>query len=106
MFRHSRAATCNSVVSGQIWPEFDLIQALMHVPITCKYQKDRIQNNQEKVETPFHALLVFGGYRLDVQGQKTPIWPKFELLLDIMHILDTYKFKMNTITSNREKVAT
>ena len=35
-----------------------------------------------------------------------PIWPKFELFLDIMYVLDTYKFKMDRIISNREKVAT
>ena len=42
------------VVSGQIWLKLELIQALMHVPI--KYHKDWIENNQEKVETPFSAL--------------------------------------------------
>ena len=33
-----------------------------------------------------------------------PIWPKFELVRDIMDVLVTYKFKMDLI--NREKVAT
>ena len=37
-FRRSRAA--NSIVSGGIWPKFKLIQAFMHVLITCKYEKD------------------------------------------------------------------
>ena len=50
-------------------------------------------------------------YFLDVQGQITqkfggPIWPKFKLLLDILHNLDTYNFKIDQINSNREKVAT
>ena len=35
-----------------------------------------------------------------------PIWLKFEVLLDTMHVLITYKFKMDLINSNREKVAT
>ena len=35
-----------------------------------------------------------------------PIWPKFELLLDIMHVLHTDKSKMDQINSNQEKVAT
>ena len=30
----------NSVVSGPIWPKFELIRNLMHVLVTCKY-KDR-----------------------------------------------------------------
>ena len=34
------------------------------------------------------------------------IWPKFELVRDIMHVLVTYKFKMDLIKSDREKVAT
>ena len=36
--------------------QFKLIQALVNAIITCKYQKDRIKNNQEKVETPFSPL--------------------------------------------------
>ena len=34
------------------------------------------------------------------------IWSKFELLLDIMHVLDTYKFKINWINTKREKMET
>ena len=34
------------------------------------------------------------------------IWPKFELVQDIMDVLVTYKFKVDLINSNREKVAT
>ena len=39
--------------SGLVWPNFELIQALMYVIITCKYEKDPIKNNWEKVATPF-----------------------------------------------------
>ena len=46
----------NSVVRGRIWPNFKLIQALMYVIITCKYEKDSIKKNQEKVATPFFKL--------------------------------------------------
>ena len=53
-FRCLRAA--NSVVCSQIWPNFKLIQALMYVIITCKYEKDSIKNNQEKVAKPFFKL--------------------------------------------------
>ena len=53
-FRRLRAA--NSVVCGQIWPNFKLIEALMYVIITCKYEKDPIKNNREKVATPFLKL--------------------------------------------------
>ena len=42
--------------SGQIWPNFKLIQALMYVIVTCKYEMDPIKNSQEKVATPFFQL--------------------------------------------------
>ena len=53
-FRRLRAA--NSVVQGRSWPNFKLIQALMYVIITCKYEKDPIKNNQEKVAKPFFKI--------------------------------------------------
>ena len=54
IFRRSRAA--NSIVSGPIWPKVKLLQDFMHVLDTCKYKKNRIKNNQEKVETSFSLL--------------------------------------------------
>ena len=53
-FRSLRAA--NSAVLGRTWPNFKLIQALMYVIITCKYEKDPIKNNREKEATPFFKL--------------------------------------------------
>ena len=41
----------NSVVGGQIWPKFELIQDIVHVLNTCKFEKDRINSNREKVVT-------------------------------------------------------
>ena len=43
----------NSAVSGPIRPKFELVRAVMHVIITCKYEKDQKKNSPEKVETPF-----------------------------------------------------
>ena len=53
-FRRLRAAS--SVVRGWIWPNFKLIQAIVYVIITCKYEKDPIKNNREKMATPFSKL--------------------------------------------------
>ena len=53
-FRRLRAAS--SVVRGRIWPNFKLIQALMYVIITCKYEKDPINKKREKVATLFLKL--------------------------------------------------
>ena len=42
--RRSRAA--NSVVGGPIWPKFELIHNIMHVLVTSKFEKDRININR------------------------------------------------------------
>ena len=39
--------------SGRIWLNFELIQALMYVIITCNYEKNPIKNNREKEVTTF-----------------------------------------------------
>ena len=51
LFRRLRAA--NSVVRGRICPNLKLIQALMYIIITCKYEKDPIKNNRKKWEHRF-----------------------------------------------------
>ena len=47
--RRSRAA--NSVVGGLIWPKFELIHNIMHVLVTSKFEKDRININRDYVMT-------------------------------------------------------
>ena len=54
IFVCSRAA--NFVVSGPIWSKFELVSDFMPVLVTCKYKKDRIKNNREKVEISFFPL--------------------------------------------------
>ena len=43
-FRRARAD--NSGVGGGIWPKFELIQAFMHVLVTCKNEVDPIKNKK------------------------------------------------------------
>ena len=38
----------NSAALGPIWPKFELVRALMHVIITCKYKKEWMKNSPEK----------------------------------------------------------
>ena len=45
-FRRSRAA--NSIVSGPIWPKFELVPDFMHVLITCKYKKVSVEKQPRK----------------------------------------------------------
>ena len=42
--------------SGWIWPNFELIQASLHVLITCKYENDQMKNSGENVMTSFSSL--------------------------------------------------
>ena len=53
-FRRSRAP--NSVGSGPIWPKFELIRDFMPVLITCKFEKNLIKNNREKVDIVFPII--------------------------------------------------
>ena len=39
-----------------IWPNFELIQASMHVLIACKNEKDQTKNSGENVMTSFSPL--------------------------------------------------
>ena len=60
IFRRSRAA--NSVVSGPIWSKSELVRDFMHFLVTCKYKKDRIKSNREKVKTPFPHYKSIGAF--------------------------------------------
>ena len=60
------------------------------------------KNSQESVNTPFSK---FKRGILRRSRVSVPLWPKFEFLLDIMHVLDTFKCKVDMINSNREIVA-
>ena len=54
------------------------------------------------METPFSPFKVNAYNSVD----SGPIWQKFELVLDFMHVLVTCKYKNYQITINREKVET
>ena len=61
--RRSRAA--NSAVLGPIWPNFELVQDVMNVPVTCQYEEDPIKNRDARVFTTLYINFS------DVQGQIT-----------------------------------
>ena len=54
IFRRPRAD--DSGVGGGIWPKFELIQAFMHVLVTCKNEDDRFKNEGARVFTRFLPL--------------------------------------------------
>ena len=53
-FRLARAE--NSGVGGGIWPKSELIQAFMHVLVTCKNENDRFKNVGTRLFTRFLPL--------------------------------------------------
>ena len=52
----SRERADNSGVGGGIWPKFELIQAFMHVLVTCKNEDERFKNEGARVFTRFLPL--------------------------------------------------
>ena len=58
--------------SSRIWPNFELIQALIHVLITCKYEKDPIKNSGINMMTSISSLFKSMRFFSYAQGQLTP----------------------------------
>ena len=81
----------------------------MPVLVTRNFDDDSVKNERGSMETPFSHYKSKGNF-LDAQGQLTvvssPIWPKFDLVRDFMHVLVTCKYKKDPIKKNREKVET
>ena len=73
----------------------------MHVFGTCKFKEDQINSNRETWRHQFFSCS--WAANSIVSG---PIWPKFELMQDIMHVYVTSNFKKDWINTNREKVET
>ena len=62
----------------------------MYVIVTCKYEKDPIMNNREKVATPFFFQIITLSVAMETSGL---IWPNFELIQDFMHVLIACKYE-------------
>ena len=48
--------------SGRIWPNFEHIQALIHVLITCKYEKNPIKNSGENFNDIVFTIISLWGF--------------------------------------------
>ena len=97
-------------VGGGIWPKFELIQAFMHVLVTCKNENDRFKNEGARVFTIFLPLQVYGDFfrrsRAANSAVLGPIWPNFELVRDVMYVLVTCKFEEDPIKNEGARVFT
>ena len=98
-FRRSRAA--NSVVHGRISPNLELIQALMYIIITCKYEMNPIKNVRKCDDTVFPIVTL--SVAVETNGR---IWPIFELIQALIHVLITCKYEKDPIKNSRENVMT
>ena len=94
--------------SGRIWPNFEFIQAHIHVLITCKYEKDPIKNSGENVKTSFSPLLVYGIFFIRSRAAKSavlgPIWLNFELVRDVIDVFITCKYEEDPIKNENARV--
>ena len=72
----------NSAVGGPIRRKFELVRALMHVIVTCKYEKEWMKKQLRKVETPFFTIITLS-VTIETSGW---IWPNFELILALMYV--------------------
>ena len=90
--------------SSRIWPNFKLIQALMFIKVTCKYEMVPIKNSREKVARPFFPLQVYGDFfrrpRAASSAVGGPIWLNFELLQTPMHVIITCKYKKDRMKNS------
>ena len=73
----------------------------MPVLVTCKFDKDPIKGDWEKLETSF-----FHRSRASNSKMTGKTRPKFELVRDFMPVLVTCKFDEDWIHSNWEKMET
>ena len=96
--------------SGCSWPNFELIQALIHVLITCKYEKDPIKNSEENVMASFCPIISIWDFFIRSRAANSavlgPIWPNFELVRDAMDVLVTCKYEEDPIKNERARVLT
>ena len=97
--------------SGRILPNFELIQASMHVLIACKYEKDQMKNSGENVMTLFFSIVSLWDFFQTLKAsQLRSSWSDLAEFRThsssyvYHHYL--YKYEMNPIINVRENVMT
>ena len=107
-FRRSRAG--NSVFSGRIWLKLELIQAYMHVLISCKNEEDPIKTDGARVFTTCLPLEVYGEFfrhsRAAYFAAHGPIRLNFNISPDLMVVLVTCKNEGDSIKIEEARVFT
>ena len=83
------------VQSGQ---NSNLLKDIIYFLFICKFNKDRINNNREKVETSS-----FRRSRAAYSVVSRRVWLKFELIQALMHVLINCKYQKDRIKNDRKK---
>ena len=91
-----------SVVHGRISSNFELIQALMYIIITCKYEMNPIKNVSRKCDDTVFPTVTLS-VAMETSGR---IWTNFEIIQALMHVLITCKYKKDPIKNSGENVMT
>ena len=89
-FRHSRAS--NSKMSGLSRPKIELDRAFMPVLVTSNIMMIRSKMNELAWRHHFPIKNLWDFFRRSRAANSVvsgPIWPKFELIRDFMHVLVT-----------------
>ena len=76
----------------------------MPVLVTSKFNEVPIKNDQASLETPFPIISlweIFQTLKAVNSIVSGPIWPKFELIRDLMHVLVACKYKQNRIKKRK-----
>ena len=88
--------------------KLELIQAFMHVLLTCKTEVDRIKTEGARVFTRFLPLYVYGDFSRRSRAANSAvlgsIWPNFELVRDIIDVLVTCKYVEDPIKNEGASV--
>ena len=78
----------------------------MHVLVTCKYKKNQIKNNREKVDTSYVYWKFNSPIRAHDSEVTDSIQPEFKLVWDFMAVLVTSKFDEDPIKNEQASLKT
>ena len=92
----------NSIVSGLIWPKFELVPDFMPVLITCKYKKDRIKKIRKRWRHHFPNCKSMGAFCCHGNQGFDPICPKTLCSLSPTPMMLHIKFDQDWPTGFRD----
>ena len=102
-----------SDTKGQVTPKsvkFELIQAFLHVLVSCKNEKSPIKNEDTRVVSTFLPLKVYGDFfrhsRTVNSAVHGRIWQNFKLIQKLMVVLVTCNNEKDPIKNEGARVVT